>query len=646
MLSFNSSNIVSKTRTIGRRMFLVSSFKAIVVVGILGRLAALQINQFQKYSGLSDKNRFRETQIAPPRGIIQDYFGKEIASNEKIYQLHITPEDVPNIDTLFFKLKNIINLTEEKVFLLKRRMAKQKRWDTLIIADNLTWSEFSRVNLFLHELSGLRPVVSIARVYSDNASAHVVGYVSEVTPRDLKNKTYLQDLRIKEVAVGKTGLESLYDQQMFGTPGYLRFEVNAYGKKIKQVSTNNGEKGKTYRTTLDQDIQVHAADLIKDVSGAVCVMDIYNGDIVSMVSSPAFNPNAFVHGIDEQNWKDLISHRDKPLLNKAISGLYPPGSTIKTLTALCALENDVFTTKLNVECTGYIELYGERFHCWKKEGHGMVNMRKGIKHSCDVYFYEVARRLGIDRLAVTAKKFGLGEKVLKGFAEEKAGVVPGTKWKLNQLGKNWYLGETLHSGIGQGYFLTTPLQLCLMTAQIANGGYKLNPRIVINDDEDKNPLLNFLKFRNENPNDSASIDDQLKRFNLEPLFRNQENINFIKESMFAASNEPGGTSYGSRHNDKKFIFAGKTGSSQIKRFTQEQREAEVKQSDIDYLERDHAWFVAFAPYQDPKYAISVLVEHGGSGSSAAAPIAKQVIQKVIERDEVRKAFISQLGEEV
>ena len=367
MLSFNSSNIVSKTRTIGRRMFLVSSFKAIVVVGILGRLAALQINQFQKYSGLSDKNRFRETQIAPPRGIIQDYFGKEIASNEKIYQLHITPEDVPNIDTLFFKLKNIINLTEEKVFLLKRRMAKQKRWDTLIIADNLTWSEFSRVNLFLHELSGLRPVVSIARVYSDNASAHVVGYVSEVTPRDLKNKAYLQDLRIKEVAVGKTGLESLYDQQMFGTPGYLRFEVNAYGKKIKQVSTNNGEKGKTYRTTLDQDIQVHAADLIKDVSGAVCVMDIYNGDIVSMVSSPAFNPNAFVHGIDEQNWKDLISHRGKPLLNKAISGLYPPGSTIKTLTALCALENDVFTTKLNVECTGYIELYGERFHCWKKE---------------------------------------------------------------------------------------------------------------------------------------------------------------------------------------------------------------------------------------------------------------------------------------
>jgi penicillin-binding protein 2 len=367
MLSFNSSNIVSKTRTIGRRMFLVSSFKAIVVVGILGRLAALQINQFQKYSGLSDKNRFRETQIAPPRGIIQDYFGKEIASNEKIYQLHITPEDVPNIDTLFFKLKNIINLTEEKIFLLKRRMAKQKRWDTLIIADNLTWSEFSRVNLFLHELSGLRPVVSIARVYSDNASAHVVGYVSEVTPRDLKNKTYLQDLRIKEVAVGKTGLESLYDQQMFGTPGYLRFEVNAYGKKIKQVSTNSGEKGKTYRTTLDQDIQVHAADLIKDVSGAVCVMDIYNGDIVSMVSSPAFNPNAFVHGIDEQNWKDLISHRDKPLLNKAISGLYPPGSTIKTLTALCALENDVFTTKLNVECNGYIELTVKDFIVGKKK---------------------------------------------------------------------------------------------------------------------------------------------------------------------------------------------------------------------------------------------------------------------------------------
>ena len=363
-----------------------------------------------------------------------------------------------------------------------------------------------------------------------------------------------------------------------------------------------------------------------------------------MVSSPPFNPNAFVHGIAKKDWDELINHRDKPLLNKAVSGLYPPGSTIKTLTALSALENDISNTRFTVECTGYIDLHGERFHCWKKEGHGFVNMRKGIKHSCDVFFYEVARKLGIDRLSETAKKFGLGSKVLTGINEEKSGVVPNTKWKLQQLGKNWYLGETLHSGIGQGYFLTTPIQLCLMTAQLANGGYKLNPRLIINEENQNNNLLDFLNFKNTN--NSMSTYEDIQRFNLKPLFRNQENINFVKEAMYAATNEPGGTSYASRIEDKDFMFGGKTGSSQIKVFTQEQREDEVKQSQMPYLDRDHAWFVAFAPVQDPKYAISVLVEHGGTGSGAAAPIAKKVIRKVIERDPIRKSFINPIGQDV
>ena len=434
---------------------------------------------------------------------------------------------------------------------------------------------------------------------------------------------------------------------MLGAPGYLRYEVNAFGKRIKQVSTNPGLKGKTFRTTLDQEIQKTAAAALENVSGAVCVMDIYNGDIVSMVSSPNFNPNSFVHGVKEQEWKDLQANRDKPMINKAISGLYPPGSTIKTLTALSALENDIVNPKLFIKCKGYIDFYGEKFHCWKKEGHGVLNMKGAIKRSCDIYFYEVARRLGVDKLAVTAKKFGLGQTVMTGFNEEKAGVVPNTKWKLNQIGKNWYLGETLHAGIGQGYFTSTPLQLCLMTAQLANGGFKLKPRIVINENNQVNSLQKYLDFRKENPNDTTSIDQQVFNFNLRPLFRNQENINFVKDAMFAATNEPGGTSYGSRHKDKKFMFAGKTGSSQIRKFTQAQRKAEVKQKDLEYLQRDHAWFVAFAPVKDPKYAISVLVEHGGSGSSAAAPVAKKVIKKVIERHEFRTAMNnSQLGENI
>jgi penicillin-binding protein 2 len=647
MISFNSSNIASKTKIIGRRMFLVNCFKAVVLFGIVGRLTTLQITESRKYKSLSNKNRFRETKISPPRGIIQDYFGKELASNQKIYQLHVVPEDTPNIDELFVRLKSLINLSDQKIFILKKKIAKQKIWVSTIISDNLTWSEFSKLNLFLHELEGAQPIVSVARFYKDNSSAHAVGYVSEISVRDLKKKKYLADLNIEGLAVGKTGLESALDEQMLGTPGYLRYEVNAYGKRIKQVSTNEGLKGSTFRTTLDLEIQKESAKALKDVSGAVCVMDIYNGDIVSMVSSPNFNPNSFVHGVKNKEWQELQENKDKPMLNKAVSGLYPPGSTIKTLTALSALENDVLSPNLLIDCKGYIDFYGEKFHCWKKRGHGVLNLRGAIKRSCDVYFYEVARKLGVDRLSKTAEKFGLGQKVLKNFQEEKVGVVPNTKWKLNQIGKNWYLGETLHAGIGQGYFLSTPLQLCLMTAQLANGGFKIKPRMVVDEKDQANNLQKYLDFRKKNPNNETPIDLQVFNFNLTPLFRNQENINFIKDAMFAASNEVGGTSYGSRHRDKKFMFAGKTGSSQIKRFTEAQREAEIKQTDITYKDRDHAWFVAYTPVKDPKYAISVLVEHGGSGSSAAAPVAKKVIKKVIERHETRNTMSNkELGENI
>ena len=426
MLSFNSSNIASKTRTIGRRMFLLNSIKAVVLLGIFGRLASLQINESSKYRSLADKNRFRESKFAPPRGIIEDYFGEEIASNTTVYQVHLIPENTKKMDELLMRLKNLINLSDKKLILIKKKIKKQKKWEAIIISDNLSWAEFSRLNLFLHELEGVNPIVSVARSYQNNASAHAIGYVSEISPKDIRNKKYLKNINIAGIGIGKTGLESTLDKEMLGLPGFLRYEVNAYGKKIKQVSVDDGQRGKTFRTTLDNEIQVYASKLLENVSGAACVMDIYNGDIISMVSSPSFNPNSFVHGINQNEWNGLLNNRDKPLINKAISGLYPPGSTIKTLTALSALENDVVNSRLTVRCKGYIDLHGERFHCWKKKGHGLVGMRTAIKKSCDVYFYEVSRRLGIDRLATTAEKFGLGKNVLKNYKEEKAGVVPNT----------------------------------------------------------------------------------------------------------------------------------------------------------------------------------------------------------------------------
>ncbi len=646
MLSFHSSNIISKTRTIGRRMFLLSAIKGIVLVGIVGRLVSLQINESRKYKTLSDKNRFREWRVAPPRGVIKDYFGEEIASNKKIYQLHITPEDTQNINELFFKIKNILSLSEDKIYFLKKKISKQKPWEPIIVSDNLSWSDFSRINLLLHELPGAQPIVSIARSYKDGSAAHILGYVSHVSPKDIQTKEYLREMQVSGIAVGKTGLEAKLDQEIIGKVGYHRYEVNAYGKKIREVLTDNGLEGKTFNTTLDYEVQSYASSLISEVSGSVCVMDIYNGDIITMASSPTFDPNAFVHGISKKDWNFLLNHRDKPMINKSLSGLYPPGSTIKTLTALSALENDIASTKQYVECKGFIDFYGEKYHCWKKKGHGLVNMRTAIKRSCDIYFYEIARKLGVDRLAKTAEKFGLGKKVLNGFKEEKSGTVPNTKWKLKVIGKNWYLGETLHSGIGQGYFLTTPMQLCLMTAQIANGGFKIEPRIIAEKNQKNDSLINYLNYKNLNPNDPRTVDELVSQFNLKPLFRNQENINFVKEAMYASTNEPGGTSFASRLSEKKFKFAGKTGSSQIKIFTAAQREAEIKQKDLDYKDRDHALFIAFAPFSKPKYAISVLIEHGGSGSSAAAPIAKKVIKKVLERDDLRKLQLNKLGQEV
>ncbi len=644
MLSPGSGNTVIKSKLISRRMFLLTAAKAVVMVGLIGRLISLQINQSTKYKSLSDKNRFREWKLAPERGVIKDFFDQELASNEPLYQVHLVPENTQNINQLFVRLKGVLNLSEKKISYLKRVIKKQKPWEPVIVSDNLNWSDFSRINVFLHELNGVEPVVSVARTYPDNSSAHILGYVSQVSTKDLKTKKYLKDLSVPGMTVGKTGLERKLDKEIIGKVGFQRYEVNAFGKRIKEIQINEGQAGKSFKTTLDYEVQKYTNELLQDKAAAVCVMDVYNGDIVSLVSSPTFQPNAFVHGLDKKYWNSLITDGKKPLTNKAMSGLYPPGSTIKTLVALSALENGIIKPQDTFRCKGKIELHGEKFHCWEKKGHGIVNLRKGIQRSCDVYFYEVARKLGVDRLSETAKNFGLGKQVLSDFVEERSGVVPNTKWKKEFIGQNWYIGETLHTGIGQGYFLSTPIQLCLMTAQIANGGYKIDPKIIF--DKRNNDLKDYIKHKNEKPNESLPANLLLKKFNLKPLFQNKENINIVKDAMFSSSNEPGGTSYRHRIENPKFTFAGKTGSSQIKRFTEAQREAEVKQVDLNYKDRDHALFIAFAPYKNPKYAISVVVEHGGSGGSAAAPIARKVIKKVIERHSLRQEVNYSKGDTV
>ena len=627
MRSF-SETFENKSRLITRRMFILSSLKIAVFIGIICRLFYLQISENIKWRSLSDKNRLREWKIAPRRGIIEDYFGEKIAKNSQVFQLHMIPEDVPNLEELFFRLSKIIDFNERQKSNLIKRLKKRKPWEPIIISDNLSWSEFSRLNLFLHETPGIKPVVSIARKYIEDGSfSHIIGYVSAVSVKDLENSALLRKINIPGLKTGKNGLEKSLNEDMIGKPGLQRFEVNAYGKRIKELKFVEGTAGKNYRTTLDIDVQQFTSELLKDKSGSICVMDIYTGDIIAMVSSPTFDANKFVHGIDTKDWQDLINDDKKPLINKSIAGLYPPGSTIKPLVALSALENDVISPNTTTECKGVIELYGHTYHCWKEKGHGFLRLREGIKQSCDIYFYEVARRLGVDRLAETANKFGLGNKVLDILDEERTGLVPSTKWKLKNIGRGWLLGETLLAGIGQGYFQVTPIQLCLMTAQLANGGYKIKPKIIYNEQALQ-----------------STTDASREQFG--QLYRNQENVKFVLDAQFGATNEPMGTSYRSRHVKPEYIFAGKTGTSQTRSITEEERELKIKQKDLPYKRRDHALFTAFAPYKNPRYAFSVVIEHGGAGSSAAAPLAKKVIKKVLDRQQLRTKYQPDLFQEV
>ena len=629
------SNIFqNKSKTITRRMFIISVIKVGVFIAIISRLFYLQISENLKYRSLSDKNRFREWKIVPERGLIEDYFGNKIANNTQLFQLHMLPEDVPNMEELFFRLSRIIDFDKRNQARLIKRIKKRKPWEPIIVAENLDWEDFSKLNLFLHELQGIKPVVSVTRQYSkDGSSSHLIGYVSDVSEKDLNNSELIRKINVPGLKTGKNGLEKTFNNLMIGQPGVQRFEVNAYGKRIKELQLIQGEKGKNFKTTIDQEVQKFASQLLDKKSGAVCVMDIYTGDIVTCVSSPTFDANKFVHGISNKDWQDLIKNPMKPLINKSLAGLYPPGSTIKPIVALSALENDVMSTKKIVQCTGSMELYGQTYHCWKDKGHGFMNMRSAIKQSCDIYFYETARRLGIDRLSITAKDFGLGKKVLENFVEEKAGIVPNTKWKKDNIGRGWVLGETLISGIGQGYFQSTPMQLCLMMAQLANGGHEIKPRII----DDKYALQEIVDaWREEFINRNNDTDIENKK--LRKLYRNKENIKFVLDALYGATNEPMGTSYGSRLTKSGYIYAGKTGTSQIRRITAEERELKIKQKDLPYERRDHALFVAFAPYKNPRYSFSVVIEHGGSGSSGAAPIAKKLIKKVLERHEIRKKY--------
>ena len=635
-----------KLHTINRRMFIIGAAKVIVFAGIIARLFSLQITENKKYLTLSDKNRLREWRLPPIRGEFLDYFGNIIAGNLKVYQLHVIPEEVEDFKYLMVRLKEILNLNNSEYEKIIRKKNKQKPWETLIISKNLTWEQFTKVNYFLHDLVGAKPVLSVSRNYPFNDKyTHILGYVSEASEKDLLNNEMIKSKHVPGLKVGKTGLEKTFENELIGTNGIQRYEVNAYGKRISQLDYTDGLNGKTIQLTVDTEIQKLCNELLKDMAGSISVMDIYTGEIVAMQSSPSFDPNLFLFGINQDDWQLIRNNPLKPLVNKTLSGLYSPGSTIKPIVALSALENGIINENFIVNCKGKIEMYGQTYHCWKKKGHGVVNLKSAMKQSCDTYFYEISRKLGVDRLKETSLKFGLGEKVLgEIFNNEKKGLIPDTKWKKNNLGKGWVIGETLITGIGQGYTQTTPLQLCQMTAQLANGGFKIYPKIIVEENIKTAEDIKFIMNKNaknlDEKNNGLQEASELLGFSNQKehdrLFKNSKNIKLVREAMFASTNEVRGTSYSSRIEDPKYQFAGKTGTSQVRRITQAARELDLNTSQIPYDERDHALYIAFGPYKDPRYALSIVVEHGGSGSSTAAPIAKKLFKLIIDRHELRE----------
>ena len=428
---FNISDTVKKVNLINRRLFIITAAKVFVFIGLSTRLYSLQVKDKKKYLTLSDKNRIRESKLPPVRGNFLDFFGNTIAGNNEVYQLHLIPEQVEDFRYVSLRLKQILNLSEREFQKLLKKKNEVKPWDTIVVSDNLNWEQFSRVNNYLYELTGVKSVLSISRIYPYNEDfTHVLGYVSQANEKDIAENNEIKERFVPGLRVGKTGLEKAFEKDLLGVNDIQRFEVNAYGKKINQIELQKGTKGKDIKLTIDKEVQNYCTELLRDKAGSISVMDIYTGEIIAMQSSPSFDPNLFLFGINQDDWQLIRNNPLKPLVNKTISGKYSPGSTIKPIVALSALENGIVDTKFTVKCNGKTEMYGQTYHCWKKKGHGFVDLNNAMKQSCDTYFYEIARRLGVDRLSETAYKFGLGQRVFDDlFFNEKKGLVPNTEWK-------------------------------------------------------------------------------------------------------------------------------------------------------------------------------------------------------------------------
>jgi penicillin-binding protein 2 len=592
-----------------RRSFLVFGLQLATSAALAGRIYHLQVVDSPRYKVLAVENRINWRLIAPKRGEIFDRSGYKLAINQQNYRVVLIQEQADSVDETLKRLGQLITITESQKAKIKKNLRKNSVFVPVTITENLSWEDFTRVNFNIPSLPGIVPEAGLTRYYPEGEIfSHTVGYVGAVSEKDKASMKAPSSplLALPHFRTGKEGIERMFEYQLRGTAGSQQIEVNAIGRVIRMLETNEGILGSDITLTMDITLQRLAMKLLHEKSGAIIVMDTHNGDILTLASSPSFNPNDFVLGISHENWNSLISNTMSPLTNKAVSGTYPPGSTFKMITALAALEAGVVNRHELITCRGHSQLGNHLFHCWKKGGHGSMHIIDAIRESCDVFFYEIARRTGIDRIAKMASQFGIGQNLDLVLPNVKSGLVPTIAWKKAHYDTPWQTGETLISGIGQGYISTTPMELAIMVARIANSKYKIKPRLVhkIGD-----TVLPYEKF------DSLIVD---------PVA-----LAIIRTAMREVVAESTGTAH--HVHSISPSLAGKTGTAQVRRISRKERNSGIiKNKDLPIKLRDHALFVAYAPADNPRFSISVIVEHGGSGSRTAAPLAATMMRKTLE----------------
>ena len=601
-INYLKKNILDKK--FGRRSFLIGTSQLILVGLLIRQIRQIQLNESEKYRLLAEENRI-DIEILPPlRGVIFDKKGTILAKNKENYRIKILRDKNINLPNVMENLSKLINISEERKIEIIKKLEKKRSNSSIIIAENLSWIEFKQVLVNLPSLPGIVPEVDLKRFYTKKELlAHLLGYVGVISRKDLKRiSTDDPILQIQDFKIGKVGIEKGLDMYLRGQVGLGKFEVNASGKIIRKLAEEPSSSGKDIHLTIDSNLQKFSMLRIKEYSASAVVIDLSNGGIICMASNPSYDPNKFVEGISQKDWDILLQSKNQPLANKAISGNYPPGSTFKMIVAIAALEDNLINPEDLFECNGFYELEQRKFHCWKYSGHGSTDLLKGIEESCDVYFYNLAERIGIERIAKTARKFGIGITPNLPLSGISKGLLPSKSWKKNTKNESWYTGDTLNSGIGQGYLLSTPIQIAIMTARIATG-LEIKPSLI------------------------KAIDGKPVKYDKHKLLDiKKSTLDIIRQAMFGVVNNKTGTAFNSRLINETKIFAGKTGTSQIRQISEQERnKGIIKNQDLPRNQRDHALFTGYAPFTNPKFSVSIVVEHGGGGGKVAAPIARDIL---------------------